>query len=155
MDPSEAFLDGGVGGGKIRDPVASWTERRRGGILTMVLQVDTGSTASVSCSPEPSSRGGEGNIASEEVGCWERHLSLPSPCLLDSGWRQPSRSRDMGGQGFVSCILIQVSSLAFCSFPFPLLGREAVLRKERGPWQREPECDSAQLCVLGQATQLL
>lgn len=29
----------------------------------------------------------------------------------------------MGGQGFVSCILIQVSSLAFYSFPFPLLGR--------------------------------
>lgn len=122
----------------------------------MVLQVDTGSTASGSCSPEPSSRRGEGNIASEEVGCWERHLFFPFP--LPSGLRLEAAKQEPGhgrtgirilhpDPGFLPCLL---------QLPLPSSWEgEAVLRKRRGPWQREPECDSAQLCVLGQATQLL
>lgn len=64
----------------------------------MVLQVDTGSHGFWFMQPRTliSRRGrkhcfrGSGMLG---------EASFLSSCLLDSGWRQPSRSRDMGGQG--------------------------------------------------------
>ena len=92
----------------------------------------------------------------EEAMSLDGIFSLPSPCLLDPGWKQPTRSQDMGGPGIR--ILRPDPGFLPCLLQLPLPSSwegEAVLRKSQGHWKREPECDSAQLCVLGQVTQLL
>lgn len=68
---------------------------------------------------------------------------LPSPCLLVPGWRQPTRCRDMGGPGIR--ILHPDPGPIPCLLQLPLPSSwegEAVLRKRRGHWKPEPECDS-------------
>lgn len=91
----------------------------------MVLQVDTGSGFQF-LGPSPQLSGGEGNDASEESRMQGSFLSHSH--LLDSGWRQPSRTGTWE-DGVVSASS-QVSSLLL-QLPFPLQEGKTVEKEAR------------------------